>query len=119
MIYIVARLTRRHDEHHKIQNALCDITSLPFNESTSDLIASESRARNIYPAPIIKISLYVGDCAIMQIIARIRFRLSAPVVVAAGLQADHCIIMQIAYFVNTKNVRTTPPVDNQPIVLFL
>lgn len=49
---------------------------MPFNESTRDLIA--------YPAPIIKISLYVGDCTIMQIIARIRFGLPAPVVGAAG-----------------------------------
>lgn len=107
-----------HDEHHKIQNARRDIT-MPFNESTRDLIASKSYTRDTYPAPIIKISLYVGDCAIMQIIVRIRIRLSAPVVVAVGLQADYCIIMQIASLVNTKNVRTTPPADNQPIVLSL
>lgn len=107
-----------HDEHHKIQNVRRDIT-VPFNESTRDLIASECCVRDTYPAPIIKISLYVGDCAIMQIIASIRFRLSAPVVAAAGLQADHCIIMQIASLVNTKNVRTTPPADNQPLVLSL
>jgi len=107
-----------HDEHHKIQNARRDIT-LPFNESTRDLIASKNYTRDTYPAPIIKISLYVGDCAIMQIIVRIRIRLSAPVVVAVGLQADHCIIMQIASLVNTKNVRTTPPADNQPIVCSL
>lgn len=32
------------------------------------------------------------------------------------LQADCCIIMQIASLVNTKNVRTTPPADNQPLL---
>lgn len=32
--------------------------------------------------------------------------------------ADHCIIMQIVYLVNTKNVQTTPA-DNQPVVLSL
>ena len=76
---------------------------MPFNESTRDLIASKSYTRDTYPTPIIKISLYVGDCAIMQIIVRIRIRLSAPVGCASwlGLQADHCIIMQIASLVNT------------------
>lgn len=61
-----------HDEHYKIQNTATRYYGA-VNESTRDLIASESRARDIYPAPIIKISLYVGDCAIMQIIARICF----------------------------------------------
>lgn len=111
VIYIVASIIKS-----KMRDAMlrCRLTS-----PRAILSRARSRARNMYPAPIIKISLYVGDCTIMQIIARVRFRLSAPVVVAAGLQADHCIIMQIASLVNTKNVRTTPPADNQPIVLSL
>jgi len=109
-----------HDEYHKIQNMRHGIT-VPFNESTRDLITSESYKCGTHTryVLIIKISLYVGDCAIMQIIAHIHFRLSTLVVVTAGLQADHCIIMQIASLVNTKNVRTTPPADNHPIVLSL
>lgn len=38
---------------------------------------------------------------------------------ATGLQADRCIIMQIATLVNTKNVRTTPLEDNQPLLRWL
>lgn len=103
-----------------IKSKICD-TVLQCHLTSPRAILSQARAKcgtHTRYVLIIKISLYVDDCAIMQIIAHIHFRLSAPVVVTAGLQADHCIIMQITSLVNTKNVRTTPPADNHPIVLF-
>lgn len=71
-------MTSIGDKYYILTLAQSEIT-VPFNKSAHAIL---SRSSGACSAPIIKISLYAGDCAIMQIIARIRFRLLVPTVVA-------------------------------------
>lgn len=101
--------------YRKIQNARRDITRSVYNESTTrDLIASGYSRRRLLKSHFM--SMITQLCRLsLALVLRFQPR-SLYRAGDTGLQADCCcIIMQIASLVNTKNVRTTPPADNQPL----